>query len=273
MAEPVGAFEAVVSAFSQQVAELREATLLRVDDGTRALYAQDVEAIEATVRALEHKLRDIRAYVAREAATIPQVEAVVAACQLQRQHLQHIAGHLPAYLPSLRSPEVAAAAAGRPKENSGAAPNQGGGGGAEAAAGGGGKKRAPAPRRYISVDELSGVSSYMRSRLTADKINAAIDELAGLAEANAAMVAAARRNRATGPDKKHAMWVAFNIATHEQLKGGRSWVLESDLRSGSAVKLDKTGKTLVTLLRHLGRLQEVRVQADGATHLVYVLLD
>lgn len=31
MAEPVGAFEAVVSAFSQQVAELREATLLRVD--------------------------------------------------------------------------------------------------------------------------------------------------------------------------------------------------------------------------------------------------
>lgn len=52
----------------------------------------------------------------------------------------------------------------------------------------------------------------MRGRLTPDKINAALDELAGLAEANAAMVAAARRNRATGPDKKHAMWVAFNIA-------------------------------------------------------------
>ncbi len=61
--------------------------------------------------------------------------------------------------------------------------------------------------------------------------------------------------------------------THEQLKGGRSWVLESDLRSGSAVRLDKTGKTLLTLLRHLGRLQELRVQADGATHLVYLLLD
>ena len=75
-------------------------------DSTRALYAQDVEAIEATVRALEHKLRDIKAYVQREAAAIPQVEAVVAACQLQRQHLTHIAGHLPTYLPSLRSPEA-----------------------------------------------------------------------------------------------------------------------------------------------------------------------
>ncbi|KAL4430159.1 hypothetical protein ABPG77_004941 [Micractinium sp. CCAP 211/92] len=273
MAEPIGAFEAVVSAFSQQVAELREATLLRVNEGTRALYGQDVEAIEATVLALEHKLRDIRTYVAREAATIPQVEAVVAACQLQRQHLQHIAGHLPAYLPSLRSPEVIAAeAAGRAKENVSAAPNQARAGGTEAG-GGGGKKRAPAPRRYISASELEGISSYMRGRLTPDKINAALDELAGLAEANAAMVAAARRNRATGPDKKHAMWVAFNIATHEQLKGGRSWVLESDLRSGSAVRLDKTGKTLLTLLRHLGRLQELRVQADGATHLVYLLLD
>ena len=169
----------------------------------------------------------------------------------------------------------------------------------------------------------------MRGRVTADKCNAALDELAGLAEANAAMVAAARRNRATGPDKKHAMWVAFNLAvsgaglggcwglwlacfsscicapcattmrtlpaqptqpcpatpnhpplcatlaqqTHEQLKGGRSWLLESDLRTGSAVRLDKSGRTLLTLLRHLGRLQELRVQADGATHLVYILLE
>ena len=58
---------------------------------------------------------------------------------------------------------------------------------------------------------------------------------------------------------------------HSDLKG-RSWVLESDLRAGSAVRLDKSGKSLLTLLRHLGRLQEVRVHADGATHLVYVLL-
>lgn len=50
-------------------------------------------------------------------------------------------------------------------------------------------------------------------------------------------------------------------------------MLETDLRSGTAVRLDKTGKTLLTLLRHLGRLQEVRAHADGATHLVYVLLE
>lgn len=50
-------------------------------------------------------------------------------------------------------------------------------------------------------------------------------------------------------------------------------MLESDLKTGTAVRLDKTGKTLLTLLRHLGRLQEVRLQADGATHLVYLMLE
>ncbi len=36
--------------------------------------------------------------------------------------------------------------------------------------------------RYITGEELTSVSSYMRGRLTADKCNAALDELAGLAE-------------------------------------------------------------------------------------------
>lgn len=50
-------------------------------------------------------------------------------------------------------------------------------------------------------------------------------------------------------------------------------MLEADLKAGAAVRLDKTGKTLLTLLRHLGRLQELRLQADGATHLVYMLVE
>jgi hypothetical protein len=67
------------------------------------------------------------------------------------------------------------------------------------------------------------------------------------------------------------MWLAFHVGPHEQLKG-RSWVMEADLRNGTAVRMDKSGKMLLSLLRHLGRLQEVRVQAEGATHLAYVLV-
>eukprot|EP00887_Chlorella_sp_A99_P000775 scaffold5.g775.t1 len=253
-------FEVVVAAFAQVAAELREGTLLRADDSTRQLYAQDLEAIEATVRALELKLRDIRAFVKREKEAIPQVEAVVEACQLQRAHLQHIAGHLPTYLPSLESPaggggalrELGPSAAGSNQQQQ---QQQGGEAGQPAA-----KKRPAAPRRYISQAELESASSYMRGRLTTDKINAALDEMAGIAEANAAAVAAVRRNRAVGADKKHAMWLAYNIANHEGLKG-RVWVLEADLRAGQAVRLDKSGKAMMQLLRHLGRTSEVQLPA------------
>lgn len=41
---------------------------------------------------------------------------------------------------------------------------------------------------------------------------------------------------------------------------GRHWFLESDLKDGITLKLDKTSKSILTVLRHLGRLQEVSGQ-------------
>ncbi|GAB4816781.1 hypothetical protein N2152v2_003827 [Parachlorella kessleri] len=269
----VGSFEAVITEFSKRVAELREATLLRVDDTTSQLYAHDLEAIEGTVRALELKLRDIRAFVKREKEAIPQVEAVIAACQLQRQHLLHISHNMPTYLPSLEAaqPQGSGSSVGvgaaADKENA----RDGTNGAHEPAAAGAVKKRAPLAKRYITHDELNSLSAYMRGRLTADKINAALDELVGYAEANAALVAAARKNRGAGADKRHAQWLLYNVANHESCKG-RAWVVEGDLKSGTHLRLDKTGKGILTVLRHLNRCQEVRITVEGSMHLVYVLL-
>ena len=38
---------------------------------------------------------------------------------------------------------------------------------------------------------------------------------------------------------------------------GRYWFLESDMRDGAALKADRTSKSILLVLRHLGRLQEV----------------
>lgn len=110
----------------------------------------------------------------------------------------------------------------------------------------------------------------MRGRLTADKVNAALDEIAAHAETNASLVHSIKTKKPVGPLKKQAQWLTTNFATQDVLKG-KVWVLESDLKSGAALRLDKTGKTVLTLLRHLGRLQETRISADGATHVVYAL--
>lgn len=52
---------------------------------------------------------------------------------------------------------------------------------------------------------------------------------------------------------------------------GSHWFLESDLKDGTSLKLDKTGKSVLTVLRHLGRLQEVRCQLESGPVTAYVL--
>lgn len=52
---------------------------------------------------------------------------------------------------------------------------------------------------------------------------------------------------------------------------GRHWFLETDLKSGLQLKTDKTGRAVLTLLRHAGRLQEVRTTVAGAQNTVYLL--
>jgi hypothetical protein len=260
-------------------------------ESAKDLYSQELETIEATVRALEIKLRDIKSYVKKEKDAIPKALAIVEACKMQRQHLEHISGNLPTYLPSLQSPTTSsspphAAVLQENRGNNAHAPhieslkavnehNR------SATAAGEPKKKpsnsssAAAPltaaRRYITQDEFDSISPYMRGRLTAEKVNAALDELITRAEATATLVSNARRNRPLGNDRKHAQWLLYNLAPFDALKG-KVWAMEADLKSGQALRLDNTGKTILTLLRHLGRVAELRINADGATHLVYAVL-
>ena len=44
----------------------------------------------------------------------------------------------------------------------------------------------------------------------------------------------------------------------------RFWLVEDDLKRGTAVKADKSGKAILTILRHLGRLEEVLYAAASA---------
>lgn len=159
--------------------------------------------------------------------------------------------------------------------------------------------------------ELESLSSYMRARLTADRVNAALEELHRYAERNAVLIVAARKGRVSNAEKKHAMWLAYDVGVSsclccnaagilqcrlgkmqaaptqsnnvtdscsapayfmqakEELHG-RQWALESDLKSGTALRLDKTGRSIITVLRHLGRISETRINVDGS--MISVLL-
>ena len=56
------------------------------------------------------------------------------------------------------------------------------------------------------------LSSFMVGRLTLDKINAALEELAGMAERNAKLVAATRANKVAAAERKRATVLLHNVS-------------------------------------------------------------
>lgn len=222
-------------------------------------------------------MRDIKACMRQEKEGLAKAKIAVEACHHQRQHLDHIFSNLPTYLPSAQSQSASHPPAApvlqersnsliNPEHNKVHDKQRKRTGTSQPSAG-----HFVAPRKYVTVEEFSGVSSYLRGRLTPDKVNAALDELATRAEENATVVYAARKGKSIGGDKKHALWLFHNIASHESIKGKTYWALETDLKTGHALRLDKSGKTTLTLLRHLGRITEVRIPVDGTMHVVYAL--
>jgi len=93
------------------------------------------------------------------------------------------------------------------------------------------------------------------------QVNSAIDELASCAEANHRLMAAARasNSKLSGAERKRAIELYHSVASKEGIKG-RFWFLDNDLKDGASIRPDKTGKSILMMLRHLKRLEEVRCE-------------
>ena len=59
-----------------------------------------------------------------------------------------------------------------------------------------------------------------------------------------------------GPDSR-----TWSLRQGKEGIKGRHWFTEPDLKAGACIRSDKTGRALLTVLRHLGRIQEVRLPA------------
>ncbi|KAG8100055.1 hypothetical protein GUJ93_ZPchr0013g37562 [Zizania palustris] len=104
---------------------------------------------------------------------------------------------------------------------------------------------------------------YMRGRLTLEKVNIAINEVATYADANAHLVACPKKKLSEETWEKAL--ALRDIAATESIKG-KHFFLEADIK-GPGLKLDNTGKAILTVLRHLGRIHETRI----GHHRVFIL--
>ncbi|KAG7025411.1 Spindle and kinetochore-associated protein 1-like protein [Cucurbita argyrosperma subsp. argyrosperma] len=271
----------LVAAFNGRIAELQDLVIAR--NMYPASCIPDLSAVDASLKAMELQVQAIKNQLQEEAEAIPKAKKLIEASLKQQKRLESISLHVPSYhiqpervsalnlntsfcsqakktdtqLGSLEAENVISVL---PKEKKGSSP----------------------PLWYITTDELNSLSSYMKGRLTVDKVNAAINDMATYAEANAQLIVVPKKKLAENQWEKALTahkklsnnlqhWhVSFclcvkgtkaeelrDIATTEAVKG-KYFFLETDMR-GPSLKLDNTGKAILTVLRHLGRISETRI--------------
>jgi hypothetical protein len=122
---------------------------------------------------------------------------------------------------------------------------------------------------YVTEEDLAGVSSYMRGRLTLDRINKAIGELTRHAEKNRELLLALKKPNGRCSDRKHALWLSQNISKNAKCK---HFVVDTDLKGPHLQMGSTTSRSILTLLRHLNRISETRVNVDGKPCIIYSCL-
>ncbi|XP_078446242.1 spindle/kinetochore-associated-like protein [Wolffia australiana] len=249
----------LISSFNSRIVELQELVIAR--NMYPATSIQDLSAVDTALQTIESQTLAIMDRLREEREAIPKAKKLIEQSQRQQKKIQQILAHLPARVSENvnvveQTPSrILEADAGcnfynAPEQSSTVAKEK--------------KGRQPAPRWYISSHELDSLSSYMRGRLTLEKVNIAINEMAAYAEAAASLVGYPKKKLSEDVwEKAHEM---RDISQSESVKG-KYFFVETDMK-GPGLKLDNTGKAILTVFRHLGRIQEARI----GHHRVIILL-
>lgn len=178
--------DALMASFNERINLLRNLTLVR----SGGSHVGELKSLDTALSTAEHHLRVIKAFMKREAESLAKVQVLVELSSQQTAKLQQICSNLPARLPGNEmhvEPAVASSTSNPQKANNSTAVP------AKTAPPKEKRGKEPPPRWYVSVDELSSLSSYMRGRLTLEKLNTAIDEMATFATGNAKLLTAPRQ--------------------------------------------------------------------------------
>ncbi|KAJ3086199.1 hypothetical protein HK102_013418 [Quaeritorhiza haematococci] len=123
----------------------------------------------------------------------------------------------------------------------------------------------------ISVAEFTSLPKYLVGRLTRDKLNDSLSELNKIYATKSRLLRIPQASMS--PDEKDRYWEHQRLVTDETKVGTKVFITDKDIKelgsggkSGSSFKLDPTGRNIISMIRHLGRIKEVR--GNGVTRRV-----
>lgn len=229
--------------------------ILQVCVNLRGGWAEDtVEEVEQQARELEALKHDIASYLSTIASARQELSAATALLK-QMQQLSQRLMHMKEYLPQ-RMPQ----AAPQPKTRSKKSPCEESKDQASAPQ----LKQTPKPAaqkvkqiskvEFITTEEFESVPKYIRGRLQYAQVNAAVEEVNKALEAKYTLLS---RPRAKLSELNMKIVGECRRQENKETKG-LHFVVDGDIKRWSSLKLDTAGKALLTVLRTLKRLREVR---------------
>ncbi|XP_078313426.1 SKA complex subunit 1-like [Crassostrea virginica] len=107
---------------------------------------------------------------------------------------------------------------------------------------------------YITVDEFEGVPKYMKGRMNYTQVNTAIDEL-NKAFSEKYKVLGMKRTTLNDLNKKR--YERYKEQETKDTKG-EHFIVDTDIKEFTSFKMDSVGRSVLTILRHCGRMKEIR---------------
>lgn len=258
---PSGAsLDAFTSSFQNQFATIRQLLTLRaspdINDEVVGSLEQGITDLEVMLKTTEQQLDTQEQQIARGEAALLRMKE-------QGKRLEHLADNPPAHLPGPQPNDQLNSTNDNTNKtistnnsDSSGEPGQGANQSKSSTKKGRrkgsrkSKKLNVPPINYISQDEFTSTPKYMRGRVSQKQVNAAIDELQQV-------VCAKYKILATKPSSLNntslRLFKNWKLQECDESKAAYFFCTD-DLKEGKALKLDSSGKNILTVLRHLQRL-------------------
>ena len=265
--EQLGAgLASVLGSLDERVAALRE--LLAIRGGASSQHT--LQQAEAQICSLETEVAMARGVIVREAALLDEARQLQRCdCHITNQ-VTSLMARLPPHLPGdaelgeravppppIGREPLASIASREASSNSSTSNISSTKQAAARAAQPGRSRRVPPKMELVTESELLSAPAYMRSRLDVVKLNGALSELQRTVERKYELLGrppSAVRALSEPERKRHT---ALKALETEETRGS-FFVSEDDLKESGSIKADASGKNLLAVLRHVGRLREFK---------------
>ncbi|XP_076104773.1 SKA complex subunit 1-like [Mytilus galloprovincialis] len=230
------------------------------------------ETLLNEVEKLENVLSVMRSVVQKQKEESKQIQEVKLTFENMISHLQYSCQHVPVHIPQPAKKEAVHQEAKTKKENQKTSVKSGNGSNKGKSAEKNEKNSKKSGKcdvyvptvEYVTVEEFEGVPKYMKGRLSYSQVNGAIDELNKPLKEKYKILS---MKRTTLNDINRKRYEKFKLQETKDT-AGEYFIVEEDIKEFSTLKIDNVGRAILTILRHCGRMKEIR----GSGHIRYACL-